>query len=133
MKPRAIHVVLAAALSLNALAQEDNSPEAMAVVKPGEVVRFDRDSIRDFGQSRSFEIGIVWGDGGAAKPPGHLSRRVRYVANCSAGTLGVASVAVYDASGMLLKSMISPPGAVDPVAPAAGSAQARWLKDVCAS
>ena len=75
MKRRAIHVVLAAALSASALAQEENSPEAMAVVKPGEVVRFDRDSIRDFGQKRSFEIAIVWGDSGAPKPAGFLSRR----------------------------------------------------------
>jgi|KBSMisStandDraft_5_1062788.scaffolds.fasta_scaffold459254_2 hypothetical protein len=133
MKRRAIHVVLAAALSASALAQEENSPEAMAVVKPGEVVRFDRDSIRDFGQKRSFEIAIVWGDSGAPKPAGFLSRRVRYVADCSAATLGIASVAVYDATGMLLKSMISPPGAVDPATPAAGSAEARWLKDVCNS
>ena len=133
MKSTVMSFAFATALSLNALAQDDSSPEAMAVVKPGEAVRFDRDSIRDFGQSRSFEIAIVWGDGGAAKPPGHLSRRVRYVANCSAGTLGVASVAVYDASGMLLKSMISPPGAVDPTAPAAGSAQARWLQEACKS
>jgi len=133
MRRRAGVIIVAAALSFNALAQEDSSPEAMAAVKPGEAVRFDRDSIRDFGQSRSFEIAIVWGDSGAAKPAGHLSRRVRYVANCSAGTLGIASVAVYDASGILLKSMISPPGAVDPAAPASGSIQARWLQDVCGS
>ena len=55
MKRTAMHFVLVAALSLNAVAQDDGSPEAMAVVKPGEVVRFDRDSIRDFGPSRSFE------------------------------------------------------------------------------
>ncbi|HYL18495.1 MAG TPA: surface-adhesin E family protein [Burkholderiales bacterium] len=133
MKRRAMQVVLLAALSVNVLAQDDGSPEAMAVVKPGEAARFDRDSIRDFGQSRSFEIAIVWGDSGTSKPAGHLSRRVRYVADCSAGTLGVASVAVYDANGMLVQSMISPPGAVDPAAPAAGSAQARWLQDVCSS
>ena len=132
MKRRVMQIAMLAALSLNALAQEDRSPEAMAVVKPGEAVRFDRDSIQDFGQSRSFEIVIVWGDGGGPKPAGHLSRRVRYVADCSAGTLGIASVAVYDASGMLVQSMISPPGAVDPAVPAAGSAQARWLRDVCA-
>ena len=133
MKRSVMPFAFVAALSLSALAQEDSSPEAMAVVKPGEAVRFDRDSIRDFGQKRSFEIAIVWGDSGAPKPAGHLSRRVRYVADCSAGTLGIASVAVYDATGMLLKSMISPPGAVDPAAPAAGSAQARWLQDVCKS
>lgn len=134
MKQKVIRMALGLlALTTTAQAQDQSSPEAMAVIQPGEAVRFDRDSIRDFGPSRSFEIAIVWGDTGAPKPAGHLSRRVRYVANCPAGTLGVASVAVYDAGGMLLKSMISPPGAVDPEAPAAGSAQARWFRDACAS
>jgi hypothetical protein len=133
MKYRAISIVLAATITMSVAAQEESSPEAMATVKPGEAVRFDRDSIRDHGPSRSFEIAIVWGDSGAPRPVGHLSRRVRYVANCPAGTLGVVSVAVYGSDGMLQKSMISPPGATDPVTPAADSAQARWLRDVCAS
>jgi len=133
MKLGIMLAVVVAVLPAAALAQDDSSPEAMAAVKPGEAVRFDRDSIRSFGENRSFEVAIGWADGGAPKPVGHLSRRVRYVANCSAGTLAVASVAVYDAGGMLLKSMISPPGAVDATAPEATSAQARWLQDVCTS
>ncbi len=114
-----------------ARAQDENTPEGMAAIKPGEVAGLDRDSIRDFGQTRSFEAGIVWGDTGAPRPDGHLRRNVRYVADCKAGTLVVAAVAVIDSNGARVKTMISPPGAADPVAPEAGSPQARWLQEVC--
>jgi hypothetical protein len=111
--------------------QDENTPEGMAAIKPGEVAGLDRDSIRDFGPTRSFEASIVWGDTGAPRPEGHLRRNVRYVADCRAGTLLVAAVAVIDGSGARVKTMISPPGAADPMTPEAGSAQARWLQEVC--
>jgi hypothetical protein len=114
-----------------AWAQDENTPEGMATIKPGEVAGLDRDTIRDFGPSRTFEASIVWGDTGAPRPDGYLRRNVRYVADCKAGTLAVAAVAVIDTTGARVKTMISPPGAVDPAAPAAGSAQARWLQEVC--
>ena len=114
-----------------AWAQDENTPEGMAAIRPGEVAGLDRDSIRDYGQTRSFEASIVWGDTGAPRPDGHLRRNVRYVADCRAGTLTVAAVAVIDSSGARVKTMISPPGAADPVVPEAGSPQARWLQEAC--
>jgi hypothetical protein len=124
-----------AALALLAItpvqAQDENTPEAMAAIKPGEVAGLDRDTIRDFGQTRTFEASIVWGDTGAPRPEGYLRRNVRYLADCRAGTLAVAAVAVIDTTGARVKTMISPPGAVDPVAPEAGSPQARWLQEAC--
>jgi len=115
----------------SALAQDENTPEGMAAIKPGEVASLARDTIHDFGQTKVFEARIVWGDTGGPRPDGYLRRNVRYVADCKAGTLAVSAVAVFDASGARVKTMISPPGAVDPAAPAAGSLQARWLQEVC--
>ena len=112
-------------------AQDEDTTEGMAAIKPGEVAGLDRDSIRDFGQTRSFEASIVWGDTGAPRPDGHLRRNVRYVADCRAGTLAVAAVAVIDSNGARVKTMISPPGAADPVEPETGSPQARWLQEAC--
>ncbi len=114
-------------------AQDESTPEGMAVIKEGEVGRLDRDSVREFGQQMRFEVSIRWGDTGAPKPEGHMTRIVRYVADCKAGTVLLVAVAVIDGSGARVKTLLSPPGAADPVAPAAGSLQARWLKDVCRS
>jgi hypothetical protein len=122
--------LLALAAVTSALAQDENTPEGMAVIKPGEVASLARDTIHDFGQTKVFEVRIVWGDTGP-RPDGYLRRNVRYVADCKAGTLAVSAVAVFDVSGARIKTMISPPGAVDPAAPAAGSLQARWLQEVC--
>jgi hypothetical protein len=114
-------------------AQDENSPEGMAAIKEGEVGRLDRDSVREFGQQMRFEVSIRWGDTGAPKPEAHMTRVVRYVADCKAGSLLLVAVAVIDGSGSRVKTMLSPPGAADPVVPEAGSPQARWLKDVCRS
>jgi hypothetical protein len=103
----------------------------MAVIQPGEVGSLLYDSVRAFGATKRFEASILWADSGVQRPPDHLTRKVRYLADCGAGTLTVVAVGVYDRSGQLLKSLISPPGAADPAVPAPGSPQARWLEQVC--
>jgi hypothetical protein len=122
--------ILALAGALQAQAQDEAAPESLAQIKPGEVGRLERDSVRDFGQQRRFDVVIVWSDD-APRPPDHLVRRTRYVADCKAGTLTLAAVGVFDSSGRLVKNMVVPPGASEPRAPAAGSPEARWLQDVC--
>ena len=122
---------LALASALHAYAQDENTPEAMAVIQPGEVGSLLYDSVRAFGANKRFEVSILWADSGVQRPADHLTRKVRYLADCGAGTLTLVAVGVYDRSGRLLKSLISPPGAADPVTPAPGSQQARWLEQVC--
>jgi hypothetical protein len=114
-----------------ALAQDAGSPEAQATIQQGEAARLDRDSIGEYGPATRFEVSIVWDDAQGRRPAEHQSRTVRYVASCKEGTLTVAAIGVYDNNGMLVKRMMVPPGAAEPMTPDAGSPQARWLKDVC--
>ena len=116
-----------------ALAQDENSPETQAAIKAGEMARLDRDSIGEYGSTRRFEVDITWNDEAGQRPGNHKTRKVRYVADCGAGTLTVAAVGVFDRSGMLEKRMIVPPGAAEPMKPEAGSPQAKWLAQVCAA
>jgi len=112
-------------------AQDLDDPEAMAVIKNGEVARLDRGTIGAYGDLTRFDVSIVWDSAASARPEGYMARRVRYVADCKAHTLLLAVVSVFDSSGRLLKTMILPPGAVDPVPPAEGSVESRWLREVC--
>ena len=114
-------------------AQEQDAPEAQAAIKPGEAGRLDRDSIGEYGSTRRFDVEITWGDTAGPRPADHKARRVRYLADCKAGTLTVVAVAVFDRSGMLEKRMLVPPGAVDPIKPEPGSPQAKWQTAVCAA
>jgi hypothetical protein len=115
-----------------ALAQDAGSAESQATIKQGELGRLDRDSIGEYGPATRFEVSIAWNDAEGKRPAEHQSRIVRYVANCKEGTLTVAAVGVFDSTGRLMKRMMVPPGAADPLTPDAGSPQAKWLKDVCA-
>ena len=124
-------ILLAVASVSRALAQEQSAPEAMAVIKDGEVGRLERDSLKAYGEIAHFDVSIVWDDAAGPRPAGHTGRRVRYVADCKAATLVVAAVSVFDASGKLVKTLILPPGAVDPVQLQKGSPEARWLREVC--
>ena len=124
-------ILLAVAAVSCTLAQEQSAPEAMAVIKDGEVGRLERDSLKGYGEIARFDVSIVWDDAAARRPAGHMARRVRYVADCKAGTLVVAAVSVFDSSGKVVQTMVFPPGAIDPVQPQEGSPEARWLRDVC--
>ena len=114
-----------------ASAQDVGSAESQATIKQGEVGRLDRDSIGEYGPATRFEVSIAWNDAEGKRPAEHQSRIVRFVASCKEGTLTVAAVGVFDSTGMLVKRMMVPPGAVDPLTPDAGSPEAKWLKDVC--
>lgn len=116
-----------------ALAQDENSAGTQAAIKAGEVARLDRDSIGEYGSTRRFEVEIVWNEDAGQRPGDHKARKIRYVADCGAGTLTVAAVGVFDRSGMLEKRMIVPPGAAEPMKPEAGTPQAKWLAQVCAA
>lgn len=116
---------------LQAHAQGDSTPEDEAVIKDGEVGRLDRGSVSKAGPVTRFEASIVWDETGGAPPKGHMSRKVRYVADCKAGTLTLAAVKVFDPAGGLIKTTLVPPGAGDSVAPQSGSTEAQWLREAC--
>jgi hypothetical protein len=126
----AIGFVLAAPLQANA--QDEITPEEEAVIKPGEVGHLDRGAILTYGPLTRFEGRIVWDEAAGARPVGHMSRKVRYVADCKAGTLTLAAVGVFDSEGKVIKTTVVPPGASDAVTPQSGSTEARWLKEACA-
>jgi hypothetical protein len=119
------------AAASGASAQDENSPETQASIRKGEAAHLDRDSIGDYSSMKRFEVDIAWGDDAGPRPGDHKNRRVRYVADCRADTLTLVTVAVFDRTGMLEKSMIVPPRASDPFKPDAGSIQAKWLQNVC--
>jgi hypothetical protein len=125
----AVGLVLAAALPVHA--QDESTPEEQAVIKLGEVGRLDPASVSKAGPITRFEASIVWDEAGGAPPQGHLSRKVRYVADCKAGMLTLAAVKVFDPTGKLIKNALVPPGAADSAFPKPGSAEAGWLKEAC--
>ncbi len=126
----AIGLVLVAGLQVHA--QDESTPEEQAAIRPGEVGHLDRGSILAYGPLTRFEASIVWDEAAGARPTGYKSRKVRYVADCKAGTLTLAAVGVFDSEGRAIKTTVVPPGASDAVAPKSGSTEARWLKDACA-
>ena len=125
----AVAVLLLAAQT--AVAQDEGSAEGLAVVRSGERASFERDTIAQYGPQARFEVTVTWDPATGPRPAEHMARRVRYVANCAAGTLTLVAVGVFDPDGSLLKSMIMPPGASDPVTPGAGSQEERWMREAC--
>jgi hypothetical protein len=115
-----------------ARAQTPDSPEALATPQPGEVAELDLQSIKRFGDKVArFEVSIVRAQQGNAAPDSLGPRRVRYVADCEEQTLTLAAVGVFDNSGQVQRSLVVPPGAVDPVQPAKGSLEQKWLRKAC--
>src|SRR5262245_30155877 len=131
MRRATLRVTILLALVPMAGAQDLDDPEALAVIKSGEVARLERGTIGAYGDLTRFDVSIVWDSAAAARPEGYIARRVRYVADCRASTLVLGAVSVFDSSGRLIKTMILPPGAVEATAPAEGSAESRWLREVC--
>jgi hypothetical protein len=127
-------LMLAAVLAVlaPARAQTPDSAEALATPQPGEVAELDLQSIKRFGDKAGrLEVNIVRADRGSA-PPGSLGpRRVRYVIDCEEETMTLAAVGVFDTSGQVQRSLVVPPGAVDPVKPAKGSPEQKWLRKAC--
>jgi hypothetical protein len=132
MNPRFAFPLLGLFLAFPASSQEPSSIESMAQVQPGEKAQLDLQTIRRYGDVQGrFEVVVAWADASATRPDGQAMRRVRYMANCEEGTMTLAAVGVFDTSGQVLKSMIAPPGSLDPVKPEKGSEEAKWLRRVC--
>ncbi len=127
----AFPVVVATLTGAPALAQQTMDPEFLAKIGEGEVAELDTPSIRKFGDIQGrFDVKIARKDG-ARSPDGTTPRTVRFMVNCQEGTMAVAAVGLYDPSGQLAKTMVSPPGAVDPSKPEQGTQEAKWLQRVC--
>jgi hypothetical protein len=106
--------------------------ETLSQPREGESASLDLQSIRRFGDTLgAFQVSVVWGDSGRSPPEDYFPRRVRYAVNCDEGTLTLAAVGLLDRSGQLQKTLVVPPGASDPVKPAKGSGQAKWIQRVC--
>ena len=132
MRTSAAVVVLALAVAGAAFAQDPASIESMAEVKAGERAQLDLQSIRRYGDVQGrFEVIVATADPDSERSDGSSSRRLRYMANCQDGTMTLAAVGVFDNSGNVLKTLVAPPGSLDPVTPEKGSEAAKWLRRVC--
>ncbi|HTT36813.1 MAG TPA: hypothetical protein VMH32_03980 [Burkholderiales bacterium] len=129
-KPRVI-ALLALSACCHAEAQDYTTPEAWAAVKAGEEAHLDTGTVSAVGPLTRFEVTIGWGGSTASRPQDYIARRVRYAADCKAGTLMVVAVGLFDPSGRAFKTLISPPGAAEASAPSAGTQEQRWLNEVC--
>jgi hypothetical protein len=119
-------------LAAPALADDPYSPEPLAQVKAGERAELDLQTIRRYGEIQGrFEVVVAPVDQSSVPPDGPAFRRVRYMANCEEGTMTLAAVGVIDSNGNVLKTLVAPPGSLDPVKPEKGSEQAKWLRRVC--
>jgi len=125
-------LVIAAAFGGAAVhAQQAQDPETLAKIAQGEVGELDMNSIRKFGDIQGrFDVHIKRQDG-ATSPEGITPRTVRFMTNCQEGTMAVAAVGLFDPSGQLAKTIVSPPGAIDPTKPEKGTQEAQWLRRVC--
>ena len=127
-----IGLAVAWSASLPAAAQAPLDAETLAQAREGESVSLDMQSIRRFGDTLgSFQVSVVWVDSVRPPPEDYFPRRVRYAVNCDEGTLTLAAVGLLDRAGQMQKMMVVPPGASDPVKPAKGSEQAKWVQRVC--
>ena len=120
------------AVSVDAGAEDPLAAEALAQPQSGDSVELELESIRRFGEKTvRLEIMIRWGDPTRPAPEGYTPRKVRYMGDCEEGTLTLAAVGVFDASGRPLKSVIVPPRASDPIKPEKGTDLAKWLRQAC--
>ena len=124
-------IVTAAVTGGTAQAQQSLDPETLAKVREGEVAELDRPSITKYGDIQGrFDVKIKRRDG-AESTDGTTPRTVRFMVNCREGTMVVAAVGLFDPGGQLAKTMVSPPGAIDPAKPEKGTQEAKWLQTVC--
>jgi hypothetical protein len=132
MRLRYAFAPLALLLAVPAFPQDPPSIESMAEVKTGEKAQLDMQTIRRYGDVQGrFDVVVAWADPAVQRPEGQAMRRLRYMANCEEGTMTLAAVGVFDSSGNVLKTMVAPPGSLDPVKPEKGSEESKWLRRVC--
>jgi len=124
--------VIAAALGgAAAHAQQAHDPETLAKIAEGEVAELDMNSIRKFGDIQGrFDVHVKRQDG-ATSQDGTTPRTLRFMTNCQEGTMTVAAVGLFDQYGQVAKTLVSPPGAIDPTKPEKGTQEAKWLQRVC--
>lgn len=128
----AVPLIVSAALTgAPVLAQQAQDPEVLAKIGEGEIGQLDSTTIRKYGDTHGrFDVHIKRRDGSPSRD-GITPRTVRFMANCKEGTMVVAAVGMFDPDGQLAKTMVSPPGAVDPHVPEKGTQGEKWLRTVC--
>jgi hypothetical protein len=135
MSPRLVVVPVVAvslAAALPALGEDSSSLETLATVQESEKAQLDLQTIRKYGDVQGrFEVFVGWADAARPAPGTYTPRRVRYMANCEDGTMTLAAVGVMGQDGQVQKTIVAPPGSIDPVKPQKGSEQAKWLQRVC--
>ena len=128
----AVVLSIALAVSTGPLWAQALDAETLAQPKDGEAAKLDLQSIVRQGDVLGrFEVVVSWVDTTRQIPPDYLARRVRYITNCEEGTFTLAAVGLLDRNGNALKTMVVPPGAVDPVKPEKGTDAAKWVRRVC--
>jgi hypothetical protein len=119
-----------AALSTGAHAQYATIEEAAAITDDN-VTRYERDSIKQQGDMRRFDVTVAWRDG-FVRPEGAPPRKtVRYLVKCAVKEIALASVATFGTGGETTKLYGIAPGGWDFAAPAAGSREAEWMTKAC--
>lgn len=127
----AVPMLVAATLAASPIRAQTQDAETLARIAEGEVGELDTTTIRKYGDIQGrFDVHIKRRDG-APSPSGVTPRTVRFMANCKDGTMVVAAVGLFDPGGQLAKTMVAPPGAVDPTAPEKGTQEEKWLRTVC--
>jgi hypothetical protein len=115
-----------------ALASDIPSASALASIAQGEHAKLDVGSIERLGPQARFDVSVHSTSAQASRE--YTPRRIRYVADCSAGKMAVAAVAVAAKEGQATtvdQTTVVPPGAEQWMKPAAGSQSASWLSDAC--
>lgn len=122
---------LLASLATAASAQYATIEEAAAITDDN-VTRYERDSIKQQGDMRRFDVTVAWRDG-FIRPEGAPPRKtVRYLVKCAVKEIALASVATFGVGGETTKLYGIAPGGWDFAAPAAGSREAEWMAKACA-
>ena len=115
-----------------ALASDIPSANALVNIANGEQAKLDVASINRLGPQARFDVSVR--STGAQASHEYTPRRIRYVADCSAGKMAVAAIAVANQEGQASftdQTTIVPPGAEHWFKPSAGSQSAGWLSDAC--
>jgi hypothetical protein len=126
-----ITLVMAALAVGSAAAQEDYSVQSLAAITEAHHAFFNPDSVREVGGTTHFEVRVTWMDPEKRPPGAPATRYVRYLADCTEGTLAVAGVVLQDEVGRMLKNVIVPPGGWEYAKPASGSRESDWIRRAC--
>lgn len=128
---RLLATCLLAATATSASAQYATIEEAAAITDDN-VTRYERDTIKQQGDMRRFDVTVAWRDG-FVRPEGAPPRKtVRYLVKCAVKEIALASVATFGIGGETTKLYGIAPGGWDFAVPVAGSREAEWMAKACA-